>query len=103
MVGSLVWFAKALILTEALTHAVRSWGILDDVRSSITRRFSFLAKLLACFECTSVWIAAFVLAYLYFLDFWPFTFIIIFQRLATIAHIVIDLVDGSRAGIVKNL
>ena len=88
---------KGILLTEALTHAVRSWGIFDGIRSRIARRSDFAGRLLACFECTSVWIAAGVVAYLYFVDFRPFTLVIIFQRLATIANIAINLVDAQRA------
>jgi len=86
-----------IILTEALTHAVRSWEILDPIRNRITRRFNFINRLLNCFECTSVWIAAAVIAYLHFLDFWPITYIIIFQRLATILDIGIQYLDALRA------
>lgn len=97
MVDALVITVKGIILTEALTHAARSWGIFDAVRSRITASSEFARRLLSCFECTSVWISAAVFAYLYFLDFWPITAIIIFQRLATIANIVINLVDAHRA------
>jgi hypothetical protein len=94
---------KQVLLTEALTHAVRSWGIFDDIRSRITARSDFLRRLLACYECTAVWIAAAVFTYLYFLDFWPFTAIIITARLATIAHIVIDGVDAWRASTINKI
>ena len=97
MVDQIVFIVKGILLTEALTHAVRSWGIFDRIRYRITRRSEFLRELLACFECTSVWIAAAIFVYLYFLDFWPITAIIITARLATIAHIVIDGVDAWRA------
>lgn len=103
MVDALVFSVKGIILTEALTHAVRSWGIFDPIRSRITASSDFGSRLLACFECTSVWIGAGVIAYLYFIDFRPFTFIIIFQRLATIANIVINLVDAQRAVILNKL
>ena len=97
MVDQAVFAIKLILLTEALTHAARSWGIFDGVRSHIAKRSDFARRLLSCFECTSVWIAATVFAYLYFLDLWPITFIIITARLATIAHIVIDGVDAWRA------
>jgi len=92
-----VFFLKGILLTEALTHAVRSWGILDHIRSKLTLQFDFLRRLLSCFECTAVWVAAGVFTYLYFIDIWPITFIIMIQRLATIIHIGIDLVDTWRA------
>ena len=103
MVEQAIFWIKGFLLTEALTHAVRSWGIFDGIRSHVTARCDFLRRLLACFECTSVWIAAAVFAYLYLLDLWPFTFIIITARLATIAHIGIDLVDASRASTINKI
>ena len=98
-----IFALKAILLTEALTHAVRSWGIFDGVRSRITARSFFLSRLLACFECVSVWTAAAVFLYLFFLDFWPFTFIIIVARLATIAHIIVDVVDAFRAAMINKI
>ena len=86
-----------LLLTEALTHAVKNWGIFDGVRSRIVRRSVVAGRLLACFECTSVWISAAALAYLVYVDFWPLTFIIIIARAATIAHIAVEGVDAWRA------
>ena len=98
-----IFILKAILLTEALTHAVRSWGIFDGMRSRIAARYYFFSRLIACFECTSVWVATAVFTYLYFLDFWPFTFIIIVARLATIAHIVIDGVDAWRAATINKI
>jgi len=92
-----IFCLKGVLLTEALTHAVRSWGIFNNLRSRITVRSEFVNRLLSCFECTSVWIAALVFIYLYFLDFRFFTFIIVFQRLAVIFNIGINLVDALRA------
>lgn len=97
MVETIIFLGKGVILTEALTHAVRSWGIFDTLRSRITDRSEFARRLLACFECTSVWIAAAVFLYLYFLDFKVLTFIIVFQRLAVIFNIGVNLVDALRA------
>jgi len=94
---------QMILLTEALTHAVRSWGIFDKIRSSIAARCDFLRLLLACYECTAVWISAGVIMYVYFLDFWPITYIIIIARLATIAHIAIDAVDAWRATQISKL
>lgn len=103
MVDQAIFWLKGGLLTEALTHAARSWGIFDGVRSSIALRSVFFSRLIACFECTSIWIAAGVFTYLYLLDFRPITFIIITARLATFAHIVIDLVDASRAATINKI
>ena len=103
MDSQIIFCIKGVLLTEALAHAVKSWGIFDDVRSYITSRCGFLLRLLACFECVSVWTAAAVFAYLYFLDFWPFTFIIIAQRLATIFNIGINLLDAWRAATINKI
>ena len=103
MDAHIIFILKGILLTEALAHAVKSWGIFDGVRSRITARSFFLSRLLACFECVSVWTAAAVFLYLFFLDFWPFTFIIIVARLATIAHIIIDLVDAWRASTINKI
>jgi hypothetical protein len=98
-----VYIIKGILLTEALTHAVRSWGIFNPVRDRLTRRCDFLRRLLSCFECTAVWSAAGVFAYLYFLDFPAVTFIIIVARLATIGHIIIDLCDAWRASTINRI
>ena len=103
MVDQIIFCVKGILLTEALAHAVKSWGIFDGVRSRIIIHSVFLSRLLACFECVSVWTAAAVFLYLYFLDFWPFTFIIIAARLATIAHIIINLVDAWRAATINKI
>jgi len=103
MADEALFILKALLLAEALTHAVKSWGIFDDVRSWITARRDFLRRLLACFECSAVWVTAGVLLYVYLLDFWPLTYIIIIARLATIAHIAIEGVDAWRAAQISKL
>jgi hypothetical protein len=103
MADQIIFLVKGVLLTEALTHAVRSWGILDPVRTWFTDRSTFLRRLLACFECTSVWIAASVFTFLFFLDIWPIEFIIITARLATIFHIGIDLVDAWRAATINKI
>lgn len=97
MVEGIIFLGKGVILTEALTHAVKSWGIFDTVRDRLTRRYGFLRRLLPCFECTSVWIASGAILYLYFLDFRPLTFIVVFQRLAVYINIAINYVDALRA------
>ena len=103
MDSTTIFILKGLLLTEALAHAVKSWGIFDGIRSHITARSVFLSRLIACFECVSVWTATAVFIYLYFLDFWPFTFIIITARLATIAHICIDGIDAWRAATINRI
>jgi len=103
MADQIVFYIKGILLAEALTHAVRSWGVFDGVRSRIVNRCDFLRRLLSCYECSAVWITAAVFTYLYFLDFWPFTFIIITARLATITHIVIDGVDAWRAAAINKI
>jgi hypothetical protein len=103
MAGQAIFILKLILLTEALTHAVRNWGIFDGIRSRITSRNDFIRRLLSCFECSAVWISTAVFTYLYFLDFWPFTAIIITARLATIAHIVIDGVDAWRASTIGKI
>ena len=99
----IIFGLKWLALTEALTHAVKSWGIFDGVRSLIVARSRFASRLLACFECSAVWCTTASLIYLVFVDFWPITFIIIIARLATIAHIVIDYVDALRASTISRI
>lgn len=103
MDATIIGCVKAVLLTEALAHAVKSWGIFDDVRSRIAARCEFLRRLLACFECVSVWSAAVAVTYLYFLDFWPITFIIILQRAATIFHMAIDGLDAWRASTINKI
>ncbi len=103
MADATLFWLKGLLLTEALAHAVRSWGIFDDARSRIAAHCDFLRRLLACYECSAVWIAASVFFYLYFLDFPPFDFIIIVARLATIGHIAVDYVDALRASAINKI
>ena len=101
MVDQIIFIVKGILLTEALTHAVRSWGIFDKIRYCITRRSEFLSQLISCFECSAVWIAATVFIYLTTLEFFPFTCIIIFARLAAISHLAIDAVDAWRAATIN--
>lgn len=103
MLEGIIFIAKGVILTEALTHAVRSWGIFDTVRYRLTQRSNFLRRLLLCFECTSVWIAVGAMLYLYFLDFKPLTLIIIFQRLAVYINISINYIDALRASTINKI
>ena len=103
MVDAALFWVKGILLTEALAHAIRSWGIFDGARARLAARCDFLRRLLDCYECTAVWTAAGVFLYLYFLDFPPFDFILIIARLATIGHIAIDLVDALRAWLIGKL
>ena len=103
MFDGIIFTVKAIILTEASTHALRSWGIFDTQRQWFTSRSAFLSRLLSCYECTAVWTASGVLLYLHFLDFWPLTWLLIISRLATIAHIAVDLVDAWRAATINKL
>lgn len=99
----IIFILKGILLTEALTHAARSWGIFDGIRLRLTDRFDFFRRLLACFECSAVWFSGAVFIYLVFLDTWPITFIIIISRLATLAHMLIDLVDALRASTINKI
>lgn len=99
----LIFIAKAVVLTEALTHAVKSWGILEPARARLSGEIQFFKRLLSCFECVSVWTAAAVFVYLYFLDIQAVTYIIIFQRVATVLHIGVDFVDALRASTLNKL
>lgn len=98
-----IFWVKAIFLTEALTHAVRSWGIFDGVRSRITRRSVFAQRLLSCFECTSVWICTAVLLYLRFFDIAAFDVMIVTARAATIIHTAIEYLDALRASTITRI
>lgn len=97
VVTQIIFWLKALLLTEALTHALRSWVIFAPARNKLYARFEFLARLGACFECSSVWGAAASIFYLYFLDFWPLTLLLIISRWSNVLHIFIDWLDALRA------
>jgi hypothetical protein len=88
---------KGIILTECLTRAARSWGIFDKLRQAVTMRCDFLRRLLACFECTSVWIGAGVVTYLSWFEWKPFTYLLIFCSLARWLNVVYEYLDASRA------
>lgn len=103
MADQIIFWVKGILLTEALTHAVRSWRIFDEPRAWLVGRSNFLSRLLPCFECTSVWVATAVVIYLYFVDFWPFVLIIISQRLASILNIGVTLLDAKRAKALNDL
>lgn len=103
MTESLMFYIKLLLLTEALTHAFRSWEILASLRNPIKSRWHFADKLLNCFECSSVWGAALAISYLCFLDFWPLTALLIFSRWANVLHIIIDWLDALRASTINKI
>jgi len=103
LAADLIFVIKLILLTEALTHALRSWVIFAPVRDKIYARFDFLARLGACFECSSVWGAALAIPYLYFLDFWPLTLLLIVSRWSNILHIFIDWLDALRASTINKI
>jgi len=98
-----IFWLKVLLLTEATTHALRSWVIFAPVRDKIYARFDFLARLGACFECSSVWGAALAIPYLYFVDFWPLTLLLIVSRGSNVLHIFIDWLDALRASTINKI
>lgn len=103
MDAQIVFCLKASLLTEAVTHALRSWVILAPLRDPIKAHFDFINRLLSCFECSAVWSAALVIPYLYFMDFWPLTMLLIISRWANILHIVIDWLDALRASTINKI
>lgn len=97
MVEGIVWLLKAVILTEGLTTAARSWGVFDKPRSRVKMASPFFRRLLDCFECTSVWAAAFVFLYLVYFE-WDFlTYTLLFARISLYLRTVYELLDASRA------
>lgn len=103
MAQKFIFIIKAILLTEALTHAVRSWEIFEPPRSWLKHRSIFIARLLNCFECSSVWISTLVLCYLAFVEFLPFTLLIIVQRSATLYNIAINYLDALRASTISKI
>ncbi len=92
----IIQIIKAVLLTEAVASAMTRWDIFTPVRQ-IVRRIRFFDKLLACFECSSVWAAAFVLCYLVFFEVTYLTYLLIIARLAWFVRTLYDWVDASRA------
>lgn len=103
MDSEIVFFLKTLLLTEAITHALRSWVIFSPIRDNIKSRSDFMTRLLSCFECSAVWGAALSIPYLYFLDFWPLTLLLIISRWANILHIAFDFLDALRASTINRI
>jgi len=97
MLSGAIFLLKGLILTEVLTNALRSWGIFDPYRNKLKSKSLFLQRLLDCFECTSVWAGFFVVSYLLFFEWEPFTFALIFHRLACFLHLGYEFLDASRS------
>jgi len=97
MVEGIIFWAKAVILTEVFCNAARSWGIFDNIRSTITTKVDFFRRLLECFECTSVWAATFTIFYLTFFEVELFTYILIAHRLACFLHLGFEYGDAARA------
>ena len=97
MDNQIIFYIKALLLAEALTHAARSWVILDPIRKPIRSHFNFMDRLFSCFECSAVWSAAMAFSYLCLVDLWPITALIIISRWANVLHIAIDWLDALRA------
>ncbi len=87
---------KGIILTEVLTRAARTWGVFGSLRSIVVR-INFIRKLLACFECTSVWAGAFIVLYLLYFEVEPITYLLIFCSLARWLNVVYEFIDASRA------
>ena len=81
MDAGIIWFIiKGVILTEVLTNAAREWKIFDRPRNWLKGRSNFFKELLDCFDCSSVWLGAFVVAYLLWFEVAFFTYILIFHR-----------------------
>ena len=96
MVAGFIFLAKAIILTEVLTNAARSWGIFDPWRSRL-KSVGYFNRLLSCFECTSVWAGAFVTLYLLYFELLPVTYTLCFHRLACFLHLGWETFDAIRA------
>lgn len=88
---------KGIILTDVAVNAARSWEIFDKPRRWLRDRSRFLKALLGCYECTSVWASAGVVAYLLWFEWEPFTYMLILHRLAMFVHTIYDWLDASRA------
>lgn len=103
MDAQIIFWLKVFLLTEAVTHALRSWVILATLRDPIKANIDFMNQLLSCFECSAVWAAALVIPYLYFIDFWPLTMLLIVSRWANILHIAVDWIDALRASAINKI
>lgn len=96
MLEGIVFILKGIILTECLTRATRSWGIFDKPRSH-AKKILFFRRLLDCFECTSVWVGAFVVCYLVYFELNFITWTLLFATLARYLHAFYEWLDASRS------
>jgi hypothetical protein len=96
VVEGIVFAVKGIILTECLTRAARSWGIFDSLRSIVVR-INFIRKLLDCFECTSVWVGAFVVLYIQFCEIPFLTYLLVFSSIARWLNVFYEYLDACRA------
>ena len=88
---------KGIILTEALSTALKDWKIFDTPRIKLQSKYSFFRDLFSCFQCISVWVAFFIICYLLYFE-WPiFTWAIIFHRAATFIQNAWLILDWKRA------
>ncbi len=92
------WFVlKGVILTEVLADAVREWGIFDKPRNWIKARSAFAHSLLACPVCVTVHTGFWVFLYLRYLEVDPFTWTLIFHRVACFIKVLYLNLDWARA------
>lgn len=96
MFENLIFICKGIILTECLTRAARTWGIFDSIRSHV-KKLDFFRRLLDCFECTSVWVGTFVVAYLVYFELDFITWALLFATLARYLHTFYEWLDASRS------
>ena len=97
MVDGIIFILKGIILTEILTRAARSWGIFQKPRDFLKRKSGFFRKLLDCFECTSVWVGAFVVTYLVYFELNFITWALLFAALARYLHTFYEWLDAARS------
>lgn len=97
MILETIFILKGVILTECLTRTARSWGIFDKPRDYIKSHNAYLRRLLDCFECTSVWVGAFVVAYLVYFELDFITGALLFATLARYLHTFYEYLDACRS------
>ena len=96
VVEGIVFAVKGIILTECLTRAARTWELFDGIRSH-AKKLDFFRRLLDCFECTSVWVGAFVVAYLVYFELEFITWALLFATLARYLHTFYEYLDACRS------
>src|SRR4030042_3197453 len=96
MLSGISFILTGIILTEILTRSIRTWSIFDKPRSRV-KGIAFFRRLLDCFECSSVWVGVFVVLYLLYFEFKPFTYLLIFCSLARWLNVVYEYLDACRA------